>query len=101
MPSRVSRQPIYISITAEGKRDQLSGKYNYHCFKNGAATFIRDGGKIEGLEIYHPYYMMYKQKWLITASEDYENNDAKGWLLLDTKGLSEFLLVEHLNYQYL
>ena len=86
MPARVSRQSIYVSITAEGHKVYnticlLSGRYNYHSFKNGAATFIREGGKLEGLETCYPYYMMYKNKWLITKSEDYENNVTKGWLL--------------------
>jgi len=99
LPPRVSRQ-IYISITAEGNKGLLSGRYNFHCLKNGAPAFIREGGKNEGLEDCHPYYMMYKQSWFITKSEHYEKNEDISWLLLESKGLSEYSLAKHLNFVF-
>ena len=91
MPARASRQPIYIAITITEANIQgrLSGKYNFHGLKNGSAAFIRAGGKVEGFEKYHPYYLMYHNKWFITKSDDFEKNEQKGWLLLKSQGLSE------------
>ena len=92
MPARVSRETIYISITAEGtqgKFGQLSGSYRFHCFKNGAAALIREGGKVDGFEKFHPYYLMYQtnRKWSITDCESFEKNKNAGWLILESKGL--------------
>ena len=80
-------ESIYIAITVEGNKGRLSGKYNSYGLKNDAAAFIREGGKLTGLEEFHPYYLMFKDKWLITDSESFESNDGKAWLKLETKGL--------------
>ena len=89
MISRASRQSIYISIS-DDRKIVLSGKYNFHCLKNRTAVFIREGGKIEGYGI-PPYYFMYgSNKWIITDSESFEKNDGASWLMLDSKGLSEW-----------
>ena len=88
MPTRASKQSIYISISDEGVRGQLSGKYNFHCLKNQAAAFIREGGKCEGLEEFYPYYLrFYKEIWYIQGSQRFEENNPRGFLRLDSEGL--------------
>ena len=87
MPARASRQPIYLSISDESK-GVFSGRYNFHSLKNQAAVFIRDGGKISGLEDLHPYYLLYKQKWFVTASENFEQGEGGGFLKSNSTGLS-------------
>ena len=88
MPARASRQPIYISISDEGKK-VLSGRYNFHGLKNRAAVFIRDGAKVDGYEDLHPIYLAYyrcKQEWFLQSSEKFLTGQTGGLMALITTG---------------
>ena len=88
MPKRVSKEPIFISIATEHpKKNQLSGKYNFHSLKNNAAVFVRDGGEIEKLVGRHPYYLVYQNKyWNLQSAVYLDKGEDGGWLTLCTKG---------------
>lgn len=102
MPARVSRQSIYIFIKSEGKKGRLSGKYDFHGLKNGAAAFVREGGKVDAFERFHPYYLMYQsnQKWCIVQHGSFEKGYGGGWLMIESKGLSEYLVVTHFKFVF-
>ena len=96
MPTRASKQSIYISIHDEGLKGRLSGRYNFHSLKDRAAAFIREGGKCEGLEDFYPYYLRFYtetlqgsvyRNWYLQGSERFEKNNTGGFLRLDSEGL--------------
>ena len=69
---------------------------------NNAAAFIREGGKVEGIEeLNGPIYLAYSDEiWWIQNDEFFEDAEGGGWVRLDTQGFFTFFRIVCLNYEF-
>ena len=68
IPKRVSKQPIYISISSKmANVIKLSGRYDFLGIKNNVPAFIREEGKLDGLASDGPYILFFAGGWFITV----------------------------------
>ena len=85
----MSRQPIYVSVTAETIGhgfNNLSGKYNYHSLRENAPVFVREGGKLDKFDPPPYYFTNDDGEWQITDSDGFQSR--KSYMWCTKKGIS-------------